>query len=134
MENEFQPDANKKAQEIIFSRKVKKTSQPPLNFNNNSVKQVQFQKHQGIYLDGNLDFPEHLQNMFNFKNYFFPPTVIEWNKLDPNIKNSESLALFKKLISAFIRPFANSTFQCDDPKGSRLNYEATARIKLPSIS
>ena len=66
MENDFQPDPNKKAQEVIFSRKVIKTSQPPLNFNNNSVKQVQLQKHQGIYLDGNLDFPEHLHNMFNF--------------------------------------------------------------------
>ena len=28
-----------------------------------------------------------------FKNSFFPSTVIEWNKLDPNIRNSDSLAL-----------------------------------------
>ena len=38
----FNPDPNKQAQEVIFSRKIKKTSQPLLNFNNNSVKQVQF--------------------------------------------------------------------------------------------
>ena len=47
----FNPDPNKQAQEVIFSRKIKKTSQPPLNFNNNSVKQVQFQKHLRVYLD-----------------------------------------------------------------------------------
>ena len=41
-----------------------------------------------------------------FKNSFFPSTVIEWNKLDSNIRNPENLALFKKHILAFIRPFA----------------------------
>ena len=55
-----------------------------------------------------------------FKNSFFPSTVIEWKKLDSNIRNSESLALFKKRILAFIRPFANSTFQCYNPKGLKL--------------
>ena len=61
----FNPDPNKQAQEVIFSRKIRKTSHPPLTFNNNSVKQVQFQKHLGVYLDSRLDFREHLQTMFN---------------------------------------------------------------------
>ena len=47
-----------------------------------------------------------------FKSSFFPSTVIEWNKLDSNIRNSESLPLFKKRILASIRPFAKSAFQC----------------------
>ena len=55
-----------------------------------------------------------------FKNSFFPSTVIEWNKLDSNIRNSESLAIFKKRILAFIRPYANSTFQYHSPKGLKL--------------
>ena len=38
----FNPDPNKQPQEVIFSRKMKKTLHPPLNFNDNSVKQVQF--------------------------------------------------------------------------------------------
>ena len=59
----FNPDPDKQAQEVIFSRKVKKTSHPPLNFNNNSVKQVQFQKHLSVYLDDKLDFREHLPNI-----------------------------------------------------------------------
>ena len=59
----FNPDPNKQAQEV-FSRKTKKISHPPLNFSNNSVQQVQFQKHLGVYLDGKFDFRERLQSMF----------------------------------------------------------------------
>ena len=252
----FNPDPNKQAQEAIFSRKIRKTSHPPLTFNNNFVKQGQFQKHLGVYLDSRLDFREHLQNMFHkinktfsllhklqknlptapsitiyksfirphldygdilydqafnnsfherlesiqynaalaitdairgsskeklyqeldfeslqqrrwyrklclfhkiiksqspkylseliptarqaymtrckkiipllnvkhdyFKNSFFPSTVIEWNNLDSNIRNSENLVLFKKRILAFIRPSANSTFHCLSPNGLKL--------------
>ena len=44
---------------------------------------------------------------------------VSFSKLDSNIRNSESLALFKKCILA-IGPFANSTFQCHNPKGLKL--------------
>ena len=54
------------------------------------------------------------------KNSFFPSTAVEWNKLDSNRRKSESLMLFKKSILIFIRPFANSVFQCDNPKGLKL--------------
>ena len=33
-----------------------------------------------------------------FKNYFFPSTVIEWSKLDPNLRSAASLNVFKKNI------------------------------------
>ena len=33
----FNPDLNKQAQEVLFSQKKKKLSQPSLIFNNNSV-------------------------------------------------------------------------------------------------
>ena len=56
----FNPDPNKQAQEVILSHKTKKISHPPLNFNNITVQQVQFQKH----LDSKLDFREHFQDMF----------------------------------------------------------------------
>ena len=45
---------------------------------------------------------------------------MEWNKLDWEIKNSESIATFKKRILSFIRPSANSTFNCHNPKGIKL--------------
>ena len=60
----FNPDPKKQAQEVFFSRKIKNTSHSPLNFNNNSVQQVQFQKHLSVYLDVKLDFRKHLQNTF----------------------------------------------------------------------
>ena len=56
-------DPKKQAQEFIFSQKLKNTLHPPLNSNNKFVKQVQFQKHLGVYLDGKLDFRDHLWNM-----------------------------------------------------------------------
>ena len=49
----------------------------------------------------------------NSINSFFPSTIIEWN-------NSESLAIFKKHILAFIRPTVNSTFHCHSPDGLKL--------------
>ena len=55
-----------------------------------------------------------------FKNLFFSSNVNEWDSLDPNIRNSESLAPFKKSILAFIRPAVKSTFSnfhFDNQKG-----------------
>ena len=55
-----------------------------------------------------------------FKNSFFPSTIIEWNKLDHNIWNSSSFNIFRKGILKFIRPSANSLFNCHNPKGIKL--------------
>ena len=55
-----------------------------------------------------------------FKNTFFPSTIIEWNKLDWKIKNSQSIETFKKRILSFIRPSPNSTFNCHNPKRIKL--------------
>ena len=52
-----------------------------------------------------------------FKNTFFPSTIIEWNKLDPAIRNLTSFNSFKESILKFIRPAPNSIFQCHNPKG-----------------
>ena len=55
-----------------------------------------------------------------FRNSFFPSTVIEWNKLDNNIRNSESVSAFKKQILKFIRPSPNSTFNVHNLHGIKL--------------
>ena len=55
----FNPDPSKQAQEVIFSRKIKKPSHPDLIFNNNKVVQTPYQKHLGILLHDKLNF-EHL--------------------------------------------------------------------------
>ena len=55
-----------------------------------------------------------------FQNFFFPSVVIEWNKLDLNIRNSESLNVFKNSLLKFIRPSGNSVFNCHNPRGVKL--------------
>ena len=55
-----------------------------------------------------------------FKNSFFPSTLIEWNKLDLNIRNSERLTNFKGNILKFIHPSENRVFPCNNPK--RIQY------------
>ena len=59
-------------------------------------------------------------NVKLFKNTFFPSTIMEWNKLDWEIKNSESIVTFKKRILSFIRPSASSTLNCHNPRGIKL--------------
>ena len=60
----FNLDATKQAQEVIFSRKIKTNTHPPLVFNNAIVSQTNSQKHLGVTLDLKLIFEEHLLNVF----------------------------------------------------------------------
>ena len=55
-----------------------------------------------------------------FENSYSPSTIIEWNKLDSNIYNSEALNIFKSKLLKFIRPTANSIFGCHNPIGVKL--------------
>ena len=55
-----------------------------------------------------------------FRNTFFPSAIIEWNKLDPVIRNAESLGIFKSNILQFIRPTPRGFFNCFNHKGIRL--------------
>ena len=41
---------------------------------------------------------------------------MEWNKIDKSIRKSESLNIFKKSISEFIRPSQNRVYNCHNPK------------------
>ena len=61
----FNPNPSKQAQEVIFSRKIKKLSHPSLVFNSNNVLQTSSQKHLGITLDVKLTFGERLNNVLN---------------------------------------------------------------------
>ena len=60
----FNPDLSKKDQQIIFSKKIKQVTHPPLLFNNKNVFQVNSQTHPGVILDVKLTFEEHLKNVF----------------------------------------------------------------------
>ena len=60
----FNPDTTKQAQEVIFSRKVKKTVHPPLLPHNASVTRISSQKHLRIILDNQLKFDDHVKMVF----------------------------------------------------------------------
>ena len=55
-----------------------------------------------------------------FRNSFFPSTITEWNKLDCDIRNSDSLNIFKLSLLKFVRPVANSVFDINNPYGLKL--------------
>ena len=58
----FNPDLNKQAVEIQFSKKHEKDSYPPLNFNDDNVQTGISLKHLSLVLDSKLDFNEHISN------------------------------------------------------------------------
>ena len=59
----FNPALSKQAQEVIFSRKIKKLLHPTLLFNNIPLNNSLFQKHLGLTLDIKLNFPEHIKSI-----------------------------------------------------------------------
>ena len=42
-----------------------------------------------------------------FQNSYFPAAIKEWNRLDIDIRKSDSICIFKKRILSFIRPFTS---------------------------
>ena len=54
------------------------------------------------------------------KNTFFPSAILEWNKLDPSLRNSASYNVFNNSILIFIRSSPNNIFQSHNPKGIKL--------------
>ena len=65
----FNPGPSKQAQEVIFSRKIRK--HPSLVFDNNNVLQTSSQKHLGVIFDVKLTFDEHINNVLNKVNANF---------------------------------------------------------------
>ena len=57
----FNPDKNKKAQEVVFSRKQSKPKHPQPLFNKTLVVYSSSQKHLGIILDEKLSFANHIK-------------------------------------------------------------------------
>ena len=58
---DFNPDTSKRAQEIIFGRKVPNTFYPDVPFNNNSVNSTTVHKFFGIIQNSQLSFEGHLK-------------------------------------------------------------------------
>ena len=91
----FNPDPKKQAQEVIFSRKSKAKSHPPLVFNN-IVTQTTSQKHLGIILDTRFSFEKHLETVLCKIN----KTIRLTRKLQNLLPRTALITLYK----AFLRP------------------------------
>ena len=61
-EMSFNPDITKQPQEVIFSRKSKKTDHPTVHFNDAPVAQTNRKKHIGVYLEEKLHFLQHIKD------------------------------------------------------------------------
>ena len=55
----FNTDPSKQAQEVVFSRKLKNVSHPPLAFNNANVSSCKAQECLGVLLNSKLTFEEY---------------------------------------------------------------------------
>ena len=62
-----------------------------------------------------------------YKNSFIPSSVIEWNKLDDDIRNEASLALFKKHFDRAVKCNVHHVFE---NTGTRLNQIIHCRLRL----
>ena len=61
----FNPDPNKKAKEVYFSKKASNVSWHPVTFNNTNVVTCFSQKHLGFLLDQQLNFNDHIKSKMN---------------------------------------------------------------------
>ena len=86
----FNPDINKRAQEVFFSRRLQKSNRPSLTFNGTSVTQSVIEK----YLDSKLDFKEHIQNVFNKVS----KTIELLRKLQKNLPRLSLITIYKSFI------------------------------------
>ena len=74
------------------------------------------------------NIPLFKTNHILFKNSFFPSTIIEWNNLDPKLRNSDTYRTFKNTILKFLRPSPNSVFKCHNPQG--IKFPTRLRLAL----
>ena len=73
------------------------------------------------YFSQNSENIPQLQTKHDFfRNSFFPSAIKEWKNLDPQIRKSKSISIFKSNILKFIRPKPNNVYYCHNPKGFKL--------------
>ena len=92
----FNPDPTKQAQEVIFSRKLKKPLHPSIKFNNVPVQNASSQKHLGLILDDKLNFKSHLRE----KCSKFNKGIGIIKKLQNTLPRQALLTIYK----SFVRP------------------------------
>ena len=95
----FNPDPNKQAQEVIFSRKFKNMHHPPLIANKSKVFQSTTQKHLVLIFDNRLSFEEYLTEMRTKVSR----TIALLRKLQHILPRHALITIYK----SFIHPYLN---------------------------
>ena len=67
-----------------------------------------------------------------YKARFFPESLLEWSKLDPEIGQSPSINVFKSRLLSLLRPPSNSIFGIYNPQGLALLTQL--RVGLSKLS
>ena len=106
------PDPNKQAVEILFSKKQhEKNNYPPLNFNRDNVQTAISQKHLSLVLDSKLDFNEHISNKINKEH--IANKINKCNKII-GIMKKLSLFLSRKTSLTFYKSFVRPNLDYAD--------------------
>ena len=92
----FNPDPNKPAQEVLFSKKKKAESHPTISLNNIQVQRSSYQKHLGLILDEKLNFKQHIDSAISKIN----KSIAVIKKLRYNLPRKSLITIYK----AFLRP------------------------------
>ena len=67
-----------------------------------------------------ITFPVLKSDTTSSKTLSFPSANIEWNNLDPTLRNSKNFVDFKNSMLKFIRSSPSNVFNCNKYKGIRL--------------
>ena len=92
---QFNPDPNKKANEVMFSNS-NSFSYPPVKLNENKITKCSYQKHLEIVLGSKLNFHTHIDQ----KNKKCNKLIGLMKSLSVNLPRSSLLTIYK----SFIRP------------------------------
>ena len=112
----FNLDLNKKAQEVVFSRKLSKSSHPKIFFNNASVVHASWRKHLGIFLDESLNFSYHIKE----KMFKATKGIGIIKKLSKTLSQDTLITIYK----SFARPHLDYGDIIDDqPNNESLNQK-----------
>ena len=125
----FNPDLNKQAQEVIFSRKLNKPSHPKIVFNSAPVVCTHWQKHLGMYLGKTLNFNLHIKEKMS--------KALKGIGVIRKLSKTHTLITIYK---SFVRPhldygdigYDQPNNESFTPKSKEFNTKLPLQLQLPS--
>ena len=115
-EMSFNPDLNKKAQQVVFSRKLNKSSHLKIFFNNAPVVCASWQKYLGMFLDESLNFSYHIKEKM--------PKAIKGIGIIKKFRKTLPRHALITICKSFVRSFLDySDIIYDQPKNENLNQK-----------